>query len=145
VTGTIVVGVDGSPTSLKALRWAVELAGALGSRVVAVNAWGLPLTAAIPGAIDPAPTPPGEIYEDSARRVLAAAVGSLGEVGVEIEEEVVAGSAAHVLLDVSAGADLLVIGSRGHGGVAGLFLGSVSHSVVGKAKVPVAVIPHDDD
>jgi len=144
VENTIVVGVDGSPTSVKALRLAIRLAGPAGMRVVAVNAWGLPAAAAIPGAIDPAAFPPGEIYEDSARRVLEAAVASLGDVDVEIEQQVVPGSAAHVLLDMSAEAYMLVVGSRGHGGVAGLLLGSVSHSVVGKSKVPVLVVPHDE-
>ena len=141
---TIVVGVDGSPTSVKALRWAIRIAGAAGMRIVAVNAWGLPVTAAIPGAIDPAAFPPAEVYEDSARRVLEDAVASLGDVDVEITQQVVPGNAAHVLLDQSADAAMLVVGSRGHGGVAGLLLGSVSHAVVGKSKVPVTVVPHDE-
>ena len=62
--------------------------------------------------------------------------------GVTLTQEVVEGHAAQVLLDAVTGSDLLVVGSRGHGGFAGALLGSISHGVLHLADCPVAVV-HD--
>ena len=149
----IVVGVDGSAGAAVALAWAVEEARLRGSAVDAVHAWRLPLYAAAP---EPwfvgMPELPHELdaqveaaTEAHARDVLAAAVAAAeresGDAGIEIRKEVVRGQAAHVLLEAARDADLLVVGSRGHGGFAGLLLGSVSQQCVQHASCPVVVVP----
>jgi nucleotide-binding universal stress UspA family protein len=142
----VVVGVDGSPSSLAALRWACDQAVAHEAKLYAVMAWSsgpVTVSAGMPRMPDVAP-------EETARRVLDDAVsevtgggpGSRSDGGsdVAIERVVVAGSPAKVLLDMSADADLLVVGSRGIGGFAGLLLGSVSQQVTQHARCPVVVI-----
>lgn len=133
----IVVGVDGSPSSTAALRWAVGQAKLTGARVQAVAAWEYPTYYAMAGAFP---------YEDlavSAGKVLDEAVhGVLGAArpDVEVLQSVVPGNPAQVLIDASAHAGLLVVGSRGHGAFAGTLLGSVSQHCVHHAHCPVVVV-----
>jgi len=148
--GTIVVGVDGSPQSLAALRFALSEARVRGDRLVALHAWVLPLVEA-PGpflleAPGPARPPLEQLREElagAAERRLAAALDAVaGEAdGVAVERRVVEGPAAAVLVEASEGADLLVVGSRGHGGLRGALLGSVSQQCVHHARCPVAIVP----
>jgi nucleotide-binding universal stress UspA family protein len=136
-----VVGVDGSEPSKQALRWAVQMAALLGSSVEAVAAWDYPYAwglGAMPVAIDAA----GDM-EKVLRQSLDEAVGDRPQVSIELA--VRQGSAAKALLDASAGAVMLVVGSRGHGGFAGLLLGSVSANVAEHAACPVLVIHGDVD
>ena len=137
----IVVGVDGSPSAGEALRWAVRQAELTGATVEAVIAWHPPLMVGGYG------WPPVGVLETTdfgklAGRVLAdsiaAAVGS--ESPVPVTPVVAEGNPAQVLLDAAAGADLLVVGSRGHGGFAEALLGSVSQHCVHHARCPVVVI-----
>jgi nucleotide-binding universal stress UspA family protein len=133
----IVVGVDGSSPSKAALAWAVRQAGLTGAAVDVVAAWEFP-------SFFPTPWPPelGGDWKELAQRVVTEAVAELPEAGshVEIRPQVAEGNAAQVLLDASAGADLLVVGSRGHGGFAEVLLGSVSQHCVHHATCPVVVI-----
>lgn len=139
----IVVGVDGSETSQAALRWAIEEAESHASSVEAVHAWhqgayiGGGAYGLDTGMIDPT------IYRDAGERVLNAVVDAEDESGLAspVRRLLANDSPAHALLDAAKGADLIVVGSRGRGGFAGLLLGSVSQQVVHHAPCPVVVIP----
>jgi nucleotide-binding universal stress UspA family protein len=134
--GRIVVGVDGSPASLDALRWAVRQAELTGASVEAVTSWSYPTSYGFPviANVD---------WEQGARTVLDEAIAAVtDESAAPVRRRVVEGHPARALADVAAGADLLVVGSRGHGGFTGLLLGSVSEYVVTHAPCPVVVIRH---
>ena len=137
--GRIVVGVDGSAHSEQALRWAASLAALFGARLEAVSAWDFPASSgwtSIPSDWDPA-RDMRKVLDDSVR----AAFGDQPPAG--LQRQVREGGAAKVLLDASQGAIMLVVGSRGHGGFAGLLLGSVSANVAEHAVCPVLVIHGD--
>jgi nucleotide-binding universal stress UspA family protein len=137
----IVVGVDGSPPSLAALRWAVRQAGLTGATVDAVAGWQYPAVVAGYGW---APVMPAENIDfgEIAEKTLADAISQTLDPSsdVRVSARVEEGNAARVLLDVAAGADLLVVGSRGHGGFAGALLGSVSQHCVQHSPCPVVII-----
>jgi nucleotide-binding universal stress UspA family protein len=138
----IVVGVDGSESSRAALHWAYDEAAHHDAALVAVSTWNPPT---LPLGTGYGSMPP-EGYESQperdAREVLERLTGDLEprtpEVDVRIS--ISKGSPAKVLIDMSQGADLLVVGSRGHGGFAGMLLGSVSQHVVAHAACPVVVL-----
>ncbi|MFH9352819.1 universal stress protein [Kitasatospora sp. NPDC017646] len=135
----IVVGVDGSQSSIDALRWAVDQARTRGAVIEAVTAWQHPVSTGW--------TVPFEAVEDLAtitRKVLDdAIVQATGPAcPVEIQPRVVQGVTVSSLLEAAQGADLLVVGSRGHGGFVGALLGSVSGHCVQHAPCPVVVVRH---
>jgi nucleotide-binding universal stress UspA family protein len=135
----VVVGMDGSGHSLQALRWGARLAAMFGARVDAVAAWDYPASfglSAVPSDWDPA-RDMQHVLDDSVRAVF----GDHPPAG--LRRQVREGGAAKVLLDASQGAVMLVVGSRGHGGFAGLLLGSVSANVAEHASCPVLVIHGD--
>jgi nucleotide-binding universal stress UspA family protein len=147
--GEVVVGIDGSPASLEALRFALVEARLRGARLVALHAWQLPLAEA-PGpftlGLPTLETPveeAAEAYAAAARSLLDQVVDAIAasEPGVEVERRVVEGGAAAALVEASSRADLLVVGARGHGGVAGMLLGSVSDQCARHARCPVIVVP----
>jgi len=135
----IVVGVDGSEGSQRALRWAIAEARLRHASVDAVHAWHAPYLLATPYA--PAPSIDPSEFEGEARAILERAVETEVADGVPVHRVLVCGPAAPTLLDHAKDADLLVVGSRGRGGFAGLLLGSVSQQVVAHAECPVVVIP----
>ncbi|MEJ1231093.1 MAG: universal stress protein [Galbitalea sp.] len=132
----IVVGVDGSPSSLDALRHAKQLAGLSGASVTAIISW-QPLYNYSP-VVPPVEWSP----EDDAREVLESALSAV--FGAERPASLVAqahlGNPTVILLDASKSADLLVVGSRGLGGFRGLLLGSVSSACAEHASCPVLVV-----
>jgi nucleotide-binding universal stress UspA family protein len=132
----VVVGVDGSPASIAALRKAAELAGATGSPLRVVAAWMYPSSPNYPYL------PDGWSPEDDARRSLDAAIAAAFPDGepAGLDREVVEKNAASALIDESRSASMVVVGSRGHGGFAGLLLGSVSSAVAEHAACPVLVL-----
>lgn len=136
----VVVGVDGSPSSYAALRWAVEHAGQIGGVVDAVCAWEVP---GMYGWSAPAVDP--DLDKDVARRRFDAEIQEvLGERRpVEVREHVTRGNPAEVLLAVAEGAEALVVGSRGRGGFASLLLGSVSQQCALHATCPVVIVRPD--
>jgi nucleotide-binding universal stress UspA family protein len=142
--GSIVVGVDGSPHGREALRFALAEARLRDSRVVAVHAWSTPPLTAVGVGMIPAFDLLRAELADAARDTLETelAEGPAGEPAVPIEPEVVRGDAAGALVERAEGADLLVVGSRGRGGIAGMTLGSVSQACLHHAPCPVAVV-HD--
>jgi nucleotide-binding universal stress UspA family protein len=154
VNGRIVVGVDGSEASNKALSWALAEARLRGDTVVALHAWALPYPAptALPGALL-APVEPGmaveggmaEALRKGAEDLLAQAVSRARPAGVTIEQRLVEAPAATALIEEAKGAELLVVGSRGHGGFAGLLLGSVSQQCANHAPCPVVIVRADEE
>ncbi len=135
----IVVGIDGSPGSRAALRWAHDEAELTGASVTAVIAWApsaMTVGAGLPPRI-PDLTP-----DIAARDLLSSTVRSVyGTDGGLVEQRVEHGSPARVLIDLSDEADLVVVGGSGKGGFAGLTLGSVSQQVAQHSHCPVVVLP----
>ena len=140
---TIVVGVDGSTGSAEALHFAFAEARLRKARVKAVTAWTLSYVAAPIGMMAPIDEALIPELQDNARAVLEGAVAAaLGDAkDVELELVVLEGTPAHVLVAAAQGADLLVVGTRGHGGFAGLLLGSVSQQVAHHAPCPIVIVP----
>jgi nucleotide-binding universal stress UspA family protein len=134
--GRIVVGVDGSPASLDALVWAVRQASLTGAVVEAVTAWHFP-TSAVGGYQIVAETD----WRENAQLIQDLAVKeALGDEATSLVRRVAQGHPVSVLLEAAADADLLVVGSRGHGGFTGMLLGSVSEHVVAHAPCAVVVV-----
>jgi nucleotide-binding universal stress UspA family protein len=132
----IVVGVDGFESSKVALRWAIHQAKLTGAVVEAVTAWHVP-----PGtAWVPATDVPD--YQDDAFAILTEAITEMCAVDpdVQVGPRVVEGRAGQVLVDAAKGADLLVVGCRGHGGLAEALLGSVGQYCVHRAPCPVVIM-----
>jgi nucleotide-binding universal stress UspA family protein len=138
----IVVGVDGSPASEQALHYALRQAELIGASVEAVSAWTWPpyFGAAGGWVLPDDALSPDAVALQTVKDTIAKVAGT--ESAVEISALVVEGTPARVLLDAAADADLLVVGSRGHGEFAGALLGSVSLAVASHAKCPVVII-HD--
>jgi nucleotide-binding universal stress UspA family protein len=146
--GTIVVGVDGSDPSRKAVHWALSEAAMRGGKLVAVHAWSY--YPSLPSdSLDPMLMTPdfNETLGRDADRFVQHEVERLrtdaGAEHVEIEARAVEGPAASVLVEVAKDADLLVLGTRGHGGFSGLLLGSVSQQVSHHAPCPLVLVPHE--
>jgi nucleotide-binding universal stress UspA family protein len=136
----IVAGVDGSEDSKEALRWALAEAALRRATVRAVHAWSMPIAF---GGPDMPPQPyDGPELRDQAQASLDAAVDEVaGEAApVAVERVVEQGSPADVLVRAAEGADLLVVGSRGHGGFAGLLLGSVGQQCAQHAPCAVVIV-----
>ena len=133
----IVVGVDGSPSSTAALQWAIEEARVRDVPLEVLHAWQLPPLAAFPTA---APVVEPEVIEEAAHSFLADVLSLQDTTGVQIAPAAVPSEPAVALIERSKGADLVVVGSHGRGGFAGLLLGSVSQQVVHHAHCPVVVV-----
>ena len=136
----IVAGVDGSPPSVEALRWAVHYAELTGGIVEAVIAWQYPIAA---GGLGWAPTSPLDDtdYSELAAKTLNEAVAEVSPPpGVYIRHVVREGNAGQVLLEAAQDADLLVVGNRGHGGLTDALVGSVSVRCLHHARCPVLVV-----
>jgi nucleotide-binding universal stress UspA family protein len=141
--GMIVVGVDQSAGANAALRFALQEARLRHATLRVVHAWQFGYIGAT-GLEAWLPAAGGEL-EDFRRGAEASLEQTLEEVGadtdgVTIERRVEQGQAATVLIEESQGADLLVVGSRGHGGFAQLLLGSVSQQCAQHAACPVVVV-----
>ncbi|GIH21104.1 universal stress protein [Rugosimonospora africana] len=134
-TGPVVVGVDGSTGSTAAVGFAFDEAAARGIDLIAVYAWGIL---------------PADAGDDDPNREQRAAEAALAETlarwedtypGVQVRPRAIHSLVpVHTILDESDGASLIVVGPRGHGGFAGLLLGSVGDGLVRHAPVPVAVV-----
>lgn len=147
---TIVVGIDSSEEARAALRWAVEEARLRNASLRVVHAWSLaPLAAPSVGAVPASYLAAQDIeeLEEANRELLDSAVADVmnDDGPVRVEKELVRGTPARALLEAAEDADLLVVGSRGHGGFAGLLLGSVSQQCAHHAKCPVVIVRTGDD
>jgi nucleotide-binding universal stress UspA family protein len=137
--GRIVAGVDGSASSLKALRWAIRQAELTGGSVDAVIAWQSPAASGLGwGVAMVDDTDYAELAANTVGEAISKAADPASQ--VRVRPVVGEGNAAQVLLEASAGADLLVVGSRGHGGFASALLGSVGLHCTHHARCPVVVI-----
>lgn len=137
---TVLVGVDGSDSSHKALAWAAAEAAEHGADLVVLNVWEhtlLPPAGSVSVSEKYVPDPSQRTAEDLLDEIRTV----LGEdPPVLVQPRVKQGSPAKVLIEQSTDADLLVVGTRGHGGFRGLVLGSVSQHVAAYAKCPVTVV-----
>ncbi|PGH45946.1 Nucleotide-binding universal stress protein, UspA family [Micromonospora sediminicola] len=135
-SGPVVVGSDGSPSALRALGFAVERAAQRDVPLRVLRAWEPPGDRWVPPDFDPQETAATE--RAAAEAELAPWRESFPDVPVEIEA--VPGSAAALLVEASRSAQLVVVGSRGRGGLRGMLLGSVSQQLIQHAHCPVAVV-----
>jgi len=136
----VVVAVDGSDASERALAWAATEAELRAATLHVVHAWHLPATA-LSGS--PVTSELGADVQRSAERIVDETMTKVfGTTGSHafVRREVIEGQAIPVILRASEGADLLVLGTRGHGRVSGLFLGSVSQYATVHARCPVVVV-----
>ncbi len=144
---TVVVGVDESEGARKAFDWAVAEARAHGARVVVVHAF-QPLSGYYPYSAVEGQHLRAGIEEETRQAAEAFIQGLLSDAkahDVEIEPVIARGRASEALLDCAKTADIVVVGSRGHGGFTGLLLGSVSQQVVHHAPCPVVVVPRHSE
>jgi nucleotide-binding universal stress UspA family protein len=140
--GRTVVGVDGSAGSLAALDWAVKETRLRGGVVHVVVAWLRPqLYAGSEFGLGMDPSLDAGVAAAAAAEAgrVTAEAGQFDE--LVMTSSAVEGHPAHVLLEAAEGADMLVVGSRGHGGFLGALLGSVSQHVVAHCSCPVVVVP----
>ncbi|HSU47733.1 MAG TPA: universal stress protein [Arthrobacter sp.] len=138
--GRIVVGVDGSPASILALRWAARLVPELGTSIAAVTAWQTQIAV---GTFVPVEWEPEKWAEQIVADAVTEAFGD--KEPCQVQTLTRRGQAARVLIDESATAALVVVGSRGHGGFAGLLLGSVSSAVAEHAHCAVLIARGDGE
>ncbi|MCH0572176.1 universal stress protein [Streptomyces sp. MUM 136J] len=140
MTGPITAGVDGTDESLAALDWAAREAVRRGLALRVVHAWEFQPNAA--------PDVAGrEAQEQWVRDSVAAAVRRVTErhPGLEVSTEVAEGPAVPTLVGAAAGAELLTLGSRGHGPLVGFLLGSVGQQVIAEAERPVVLVRAGDE
>jgi nucleotide-binding universal stress UspA family protein len=137
VTERIVVGIDGSPTAQRALRWALDMARQSHATVEIVHAW---QAAIVGGPFTPVTVDP-KASADAAERALDQALALEDTKGVHVARNLSCGGAALAIIDAAAGADLVVVGSRGRGPLGRMLLGSVGNQVAHHAPCPVAVVP----
>jgi len=141
----IVVGVDGSAESIKALEWAIDEARQRKTSVRAVHVWQYPplLRTGDPflgPGFDAQPIEPS-VLEELARTRLAEAVAQATAEPDSVQQDVIEGPhPAETLVEAARVAELLVVGSRGHGGFGSLLLGSVSQACAHHARCPVVIV-----
>jgi nucleotide-binding universal stress UspA family protein len=136
---TVLVGVDGSDNSRKALRWAAAEAQEHGADLVVLNVWEhtIPPPAGSLSVSEHYVPEPSQQTTDQLLQEIKEVLGD--DPPLLVQPRVKQGNPAKVLIEESADADLLVVGTRGHGGFGGLVLGSVSQHVAAYAKCSVTV------
>jgi len=135
--GRIVVGIDSSADSARALRWALEEAVLRDAEVELVHAYPTPELVALPALVT---MPTDDELHLGAKAIVEQTLAEVGGPGeVPVRTTLRPGGSARVLCEVAEGADLLVVGARGLGGFRGLLLGSVSQQVVAHAPCPVLI------
>lgn len=140
----IVVGVDGSPNSERALEWAVGQAAAVHAplTVIAVHEVAKSYWGGIP-VVGPADAALLGKLRQAAEEMTDKAVSRRGEAGsASVKVHAVSGFVVKELVDASQDADLVVVGARGGSGFARLLMGSVSGEVVQHSACPVVIVPH---
>jgi nucleotide-binding universal stress UspA family protein len=135
----IVVGIDGSANAQSALEWAVGEARARHGRLRVVHSWSTPYDWQVETMF---PVDEDKL-RDAARARLERAVDAADTHDVDVERTLLEGDARHVLVDAARDADLLVVGTRGHGRMTEALLGSVSMYCAHHAGCPVVLVPPD--
>ncbi len=130
----VVVGIDGSSASRVALRWAEDYATLADVSITLVTAWHWPMSYGVPVAYE------GFDPEEDARKVVEAAAADLSISPDRVSTVVAQGQPGDVLVSAGGEHALLVVGSRGHGVLAGALLGSTSSYCVHHATCPVVVV-----
>lgn len=139
----VVVGIDSSNGSERALEWALKEAGVHGDRLLLLHAWQFPAVGVSNYAGDPLPVFGHDDVERLAGDVLNSAAKTAARLGpdVQVELKLVQGHPAAALVNASRQARLLVIGSRGLGGFRGMLMGSVSSASAHHSHCPVVIVP----
>ena len=142
---SVVVGIDGSAASTGAVAYAANTAATRGTPLVLVPSSPMPAAMCAEGM-----TPPQPVYDELERECVpiveqARATALKVAPGIEVSHVIVEGNPSQVLIDYSRQAKLIVLGSRGLGGIKGMVLGSVSASVASHAFCPVVVTREDTD
>jgi nucleotide-binding universal stress UspA family protein len=132
--GTVVVGVDGSACGAKAAQWAQAYAERFGLSMSLVTAWNWPTSYGVPLMLE------GLDPEEDARKTVEAVATSLTLPPGRVRTIIHQGAAGDVLVRASTDAAVLVVGTRGHGGVAGALIGSTSTYCIHHAHCPVVVV-----
>jgi nucleotide-binding universal stress UspA family protein len=131
----VVVGVDGSNESTEAIQWAAQYAASTGAVVEAWTSWNFPALSGIAYDVTN--------WEANARETLDIALArALPNGSNDIERYTVQEHPGAALIAAAKGADVVVVGARGHGAFAGMLLGSVSQHVVAHARCPVVAVRH---
>ncbi len=139
-SGTIVVGVDGSEPSTAALKWALGQAELTRTQLHAIIAWEFPAFYSWDGGGGLPPDDFEQAAGDSLDKTIDEALAETQLSRERLNQDIRYGHSAQVLLDASEGADLLVVGSRGHGSFYGALLGSVSQRCAVHASCPVVIV-----
>jgi nucleotide-binding universal stress UspA family protein len=137
----VVVGIDNSPLSAPALEFAFDFASRHGLRLLAVHAWDVAPRDVL-GTTATVPVSNLQELGETEERMASESLAGFRSIypDVEVEEHLIKGNSAKAIVEASKTAALIVVGSRGRGELAGAVLGSVSQSVLHKAKIPVAVV-----
>jgi len=139
-TKKIVVGTDGSHVADDAMDWAYDEAARWDAELFVAHAWAYPY--GYGGARVTVEEPPELVRLDAAKTLEEACKALQARKGgdVKLHPRLLSGSTAKVLMEEAKDADLLVVGSRGHGGFLSLLLGSTAHQVANHAPCPVVVV-----
>lgn len=141
----ILLPVDGSEISLKAVRWAIELVrSGLKADIVLANVQEPASFYEIVTARDPKVLE--SVSEGAGAYLLGSAEALLKDAGLAYESEVASGEPGNMILDIAEryGCDMVVMGSHGRGGLRSALLGSVSQAVLHAARIPVVVVKPDE-
>lgn len=138
--GNIIVGVDGSEPSKAALKWGLGQAELTGAQLHAIIAWEFPAFYSWDGGGGLPPDDFEQAAGDNLDRTVDEALAETDRPRDRITQDIRYGHSAQVLLDATQGADLLVVGSRGHGSFYGALLGSVSQRCAVHAQCPVVIV-----
>ncbi|MBS7546545.1 universal stress protein [Dietzia massiliensis] len=141
-TGPVVVGVDGGPDSRRALTWAANHARTVEAPLVALTVFDVP---PVYGPYAMSGWESATELEAQARQVLADTVRETLGPDAVVQQTVMRGHPAEAIVAASRDARLVVVGSRGRGGFAGMLLGSVSQHVVPHSHCPVVVLPRQEN
>lgn len=138
----VVVGIDGSPAAETALAFAFDTASRHGWSVIAVHAWDVPAYDLVIVPNGPVPIPLTDVADDEIRLTAEVLAGFRSDYpDVDVEERLVRGPAVQALLQASANAGVVVVGTHGHGPAVSALLGSVSNGLLHKSAIPVVVVP----
>jgi len=136
----VLVGVDGSEGSRKALRYAADEAAEHDASLTVLLAYTVPAPPVAIGTAQPPPRSEQDWRENAENLLQQTVQTTIDDPDLKIVTEVVEGPPARALIHASHDADLLVVGTRGHGGFAGMLLGSVSQHLAAHAACTVAVV-----